>query len=389
MKQITTLFEQFKKGSEEIISANEFRNLLAEKKTLRVKFGADPTAPDIHLGHTVVLNKLRQFQDAGHRIVFIIGDFTARIGDPSGRSETRNVPDDAQIDRNSRTYTAQVFKILDKSKTEVLYNSSWFNAMTLREILGLSSFATVAQMLARADFKARFTQGRDISILEFLYPLLQGYDSVQVKADIEIGGTDQKFNLLMGRQIQKAYNMPQQTVITLPLLEGTDGVKKMSKTYGNYIGINDAAAEIFGKIMSINDQTMMRYYELLTDIPKEDIETMHPKEAKTRLAETLTARFHSGDEASRAKEEFERVFSQRRLPSAIEVCRINRDTVLLVDILVAAGLASGRNEAKRLIKAGAVTLDSEKIVDQTYRVIPDREYILKTGKRGVRKVSFL
>lgn len=378
--------EIIRRGTVEVISPEELKEKLKRGKPLRVKFGADPTAPDIHLGHTVVLQKLKQFQDLGHQIVFIIGDFTARIGDPSERSEARKPLTTEEINKNAKTYQKQVFKILDKRKTEVLFNSKWLDKMSSSDVLELSSHSTVAQMLARADFKERFNREIDISILEFIYPLLQAYDSIQVKADVEIGGTDQKFNLLMGRQLQRDFNQKPQVIITMPLLEGTDGVKKMSKSYGNYISITEPPQEIFGKIMSISDELMVKYYELLTEENLEEVKKMHPRQAKAKLAKELVQKYYNETEAEKAEEEFEKVFVKRELPEEIKEIRIREKKIWVVDLLVKAGLATSKNEAKRLIIQGSVKINQKRIKDSDMDLLMDREYIVQVGKRKFRRI---
>ena len=378
--------EIIRRGTVEVISPEELKEKLNRRKPLRVKFGADPTAPDIHLGHTVVLQKLKQFQDLGHQIVFIIGDFTARIGDPSERSEARKPLTTEEINKNAKTYQKQVFKILDKRKTEVLFNSKWLDKMSSSDVLELSSHSTVAQMLARADFKERFNREIDISILEFIYPLLQAYDSIQVKADVEIGGTDQKFNLLMGRQLQRDFNQKPQVIITMPLLEGTDGVKKMSKSYGNYIGITEPPKEMFGKIMSISDELMVKYYELLTEENLDKVKKMHPRQAKAELAKELVQKYYSETEAKKAEEEFEKVFVKRELPEEIKEIRIREKKIWVVDLLVKADLATSKNEAKRLISQGSVKINQKRIKDSNMDLLMDREYIVQVGKRKFRRI---
>jgi tyrosyl-tRNA synthetase len=379
--------EIIRRGTVEVISPEELKEKLNRRKPLRVKFGADPTAPDIHLGHTVVLQKLKQFQDLGHQIVFIIGDFTARIGDPSERSETRKPLTTEEINKNAKTYQKQVFKILDKRKTEVLFNSKWFDKMSSSDVMELSSHSTVAQMLARADFKERFNREIDISILEFIYPLLQAYDSIQVKADIEIGGTDQKFNLLMGRQLQRDFDQKPQVIITMPLLEGTDGVKKMSKSYGNYIGITEPPKEIYGKIMSISDPLMLRYYELLTDENLDKVKKMHPRQAKAELAGKIVQRYYDEPEARKTSDEFEIVFSSTMgLPREIEEIRISQKKIWVVDLLVKSGLATSKNEAKRMIAQGSVKINQKRIKDSDMDLLMDKEYIIQVGRRKFRRI---
>jgi len=378
--------EIIRRGTVEIISPEELKGKLKRRKHLRVKFGADPTAPDIHLGHTVVLSKLKQFQDLGHEIIFIIGDFTARIGDPSERIEARKPLTSEEIRRNAKTYQKQIFKILDKEKTEVLFNSKWFDKMSLSDFLKLSSLSTVAQMLARADFKERFNREIDISLLEFMYPLLQAYDSIQVKADVEIGGTDQKFNLLMGRQLQRDFNQEPQVIITTPLLEGIDGVKKMSKSYQNYVGITEPPGEMFGKIMSISDQLMLRYYELLTDKNLDEVKRMHPRQAKAELAREMVQRYHGEREARKAEEEFEKVFVKRELPGGIKEIKMPGKKIWVVDLLVKACLARSKNEAKRLIAQGGVKINEKKVENSDMDLLMDKEYIVQVGKRKFRRI---
>jgi len=378
--------EIIRRGTAEVISPEELKEKLNRQKPLRVKFGADPTAPDIHLGHTVVLQKLKQFQDLGHKIIFIIGDFTARIGDPSEKSETRKPLTLQEIKKNAKTYKKQVFRILDKRKTEVLFNSKWFDKMNLSDVMKLSSHSTVAQMLARADFKKRFNREIDISILEFIYPLLQAYDSIKVKADVEIGGTDQKFNLLMGRQLQRDFNQKPQVIITMPLLEGTDGVKKMSKSYGNYIGITEPPGEIYGKIMKTSDSTMTAYCVALTGKDPEEVRKMPPRQAKAELAKELVQKYYDETEAEKAEEGFEKVFVKRELPEEIKEIRIREKKIWVVDLLVKAGLATSKNEAKRLITQGSVKINQKRIKDSDMDLLMDREYIVQVGRRKFRRI---
>jgi len=379
--------QELKRGTVEIISEKDLADKLKLGRPLRVKWGADPSAPDIHLGHTVVLNKLKQFQDLGHEIIFLIGDFTAMIGDPTGKSETRQVLSKEEVKKNAETYQEQVFKILDRGKTRVVYNSEWLEKMGLMDVFGLSRQYTVARMLERKDFKERFQKQTEISIVEFLYPLLQGHDSVHLQADIEIGGTDQKFNLLMGRTLQQNAGQDPQVVITLPLLEGTDGVKKMSKSLGNYIGITEPPKEIFGKIMSISDKLMLRYYELLTLEPLEKIKKMHPKEAKQKLASILVERFYNKQAAEEAKKEFEAVFAKGNLPQDIEEKVINKKHIAIVDLLIETCLADSKSEAKRLIKQNGVRVDDKILSDEKELVNLDKERIVKVGKRKFVRVK--
>ncbi|MDI6785623.1 MAG: tyrosine--tRNA ligase [bacterium] len=381
-------------GTIDLISQNELIDLLKESKQenrpLRIKFGVDPTAPDIHLGHTVVLRKLRAFQELGHEVIFLIGDFTAQIGDPSGKSKTRIRLSPEKIAKNSQTYQEQVFKILDPKKTQVVYNSSWLCKMNLHHIIKLTSLYTVARMLERDDFKNRYEAGKEITILEFLYPLLQGYDSVEIKADIEIGGTEQKFNLLVGRALQKEYGQKPQVVLTLPILEGTDGVRKMSKSYNNYIGIFEPPKEIFGKIMSIPDHIMLKYYQLLTDISEGDLNELreslkngqiHPKEAKKDLAKNIISFYYSQQIAAQEEKEFEKIFKYRKLPDELEEYKIDTPNKKLADIIVEAKIAKSKGEARRLISQGAVKINQNKVIEIDYTLNLKEETTLQVGKR--------
>lgn len=385
---INQQIEIIKRGAVDIISEEELRKKLefsiSKNKPLKIKAGFDPTAPDLHLGHTVLLRKLRQFQELGHEVYFLIGDFTGRIGDPTGRSEIRKQLTQEQVLKNAETYKEQVSKILDIRKIKVVFNSSWFEKMSVVEILRLTTHATVSQMLARADFKKRLAKNEDITLLEFMYPLLQGYDSVQLEADVELGGTDQIFNLLVGRDIQQDLNQPQQVVITMPLLEGTDGVQKMSKSYGNYIAINEDASSMFGKIMSVSDSLMHKYYTLLTDENLSTVMGLHPKEAKLKLAEIIVSQYHSTDAALRAKTEFERVFSRKELPSDIEEYKIPCAGNSIIDILINASLVKSKNEARRLVQQNSVTFN-DTIVSAEDTII-ENEGILKVGKRRFLKI---
>ncbi len=387
--------EVIRRGTVEILTEGELKKSLKKKRPLRVKFGADPTVPDIHLGHTVVLQKLRQFQDLGHKIIFVIGDFTARIGDPSGRLETRKPLSRKEVLKNARTYQDQVFKILDKKKTRVVFNSAWLDRLISQDIFNLASKYTVARMLERDDFSLRYKKEHPISIHEFLYPLIQGYDSIVLKADVEIGGTDQKFNMLVGRTLQKEYGQRPQVVITMPLLEGTDGIRKMSKTYGNYIGVNDPPKEIFGKLMSISDELMIRYWELLTDISPAELTKMkkdlkrgrlHPKEAKKNLALKVVEMYHSKKAAKEAAKEFEEVFREKKLPHKIQEIKISKKKIWIVRLLTISGMAKTSSEARRLIQQGAVTLDGEKITDPEKELTVEEGSILKVGKRRFTKI---
>lgn len=388
-----------KRGVVEIIQEEELLEKLKEsylnKKPLRVKAGFDPTAPDLHLGHTVLLNKMRQFQELGHEVIFLIGDFTGMIGDPTGKSETRKALTKEDVEKNAKTYKEQVFKILDPQKTIVDFNSRWLEPLTGKDLIFLSAKYTVARMMERDDFSKRFEAGKPISIHEFMYPLLQGYDSVCLQADIELGGTDQKFNLLVGRELQREYGQKPQTVITLPLLEGLDGINKMSKSLGNYVGITEKPFDIFGKIMSISDELMLRYYELLSEKSIEEIEKLkedlknnikHPLEAKKELAYEMVKRFHSDVDAKAAKEEFERIFSKREIPDDINEYKLLVEKSL-VDIIFESGLINSKSEIKRLIQQKAVELNGEKVTDIALKLKPsENEFIIKVGKRKFLKV---
>ncbi len=380
---IQETIQKIVRGTAEIIDLKLLEKKLTDsqkrKKPLRIKAGFDPTAPDIHLGHYVLLKKLKQFQDLGHEVYFLIGDFTAQIGDPSGRDQTRRKMDKKEIAENAKTYKAQVFKILDPKRTKVVFNSRWLNALTAQDMLELSARCTVAQMLARADFKKRFEEKKEISLLEFIYPLLQGFDSVHLKADVEFGGTDQKFNLLMGRQLQESYGVEPQVVIMTPLLEGTDGVQKMSKSLGNYIGINEAPKEIFGKIMSISDELMYRYYELLTDFDLRQVKGMHPKEAKLQLAVEIVERFYDETSAVAERKAFEHTFSKKQIPEDILEFNIDGNTQKsLAEILIETKLVASRNEVRRLMQQGGITFQEVKITEENW---PLQEGVLKVGKR--------
>ena len=356
-----------KEGTVDIIEEGELLEKLKRGKPLKVKAGFDPTAPDLHLGHTVLLQKLRQFQKLGHEVYFIIGDFTAMIGDPTGRSETRPPLSREEVLKNAETYKEQVFKILDPDKTNIVFNSQWLDKLGTKGVIELSAKYTVARMLERDDFSKRYKEGIPIHIHEFLYPLLQGYDSVAIKADVELGGTDQKFNLLVGRDIQREYGLEPQVCITLPLLVGTDGVRKMSKSYGNYIGITEEPKTMFGKIMSISDELMWEYYALLTDYTERDIESMkkemHPMEAKKKLAHYLVSRFHSPREADKAREFFERTFSERQFPADAPEVQISEEEIPVINLLLKIGAVSSKNEARRIIQGGGLKINGEKIED--------------------------
>lgn len=379
--------EVIKRGAAGIVSEEELARKLEaarkENRPLRVKAGFDPTAPDIHVGHTVLLRKLRQFQDLGHEVYFLIGDFTAQIGDPTGRSVVRKTLSKEEARKNAKTYQMQVSKVLDIDKIKVVFNSDWFEKMSVARFLGLTMHATVAQMAQREDFKKRLDSNQDVSLLEFMYPILQGYDSVFLHADVELGGTDQIFNLLQGREMQRDFGQEPQVVITMPLLEGTDGVNKMSKSLGNYIAINDRPQDMFGKIMSISDELMIKYYTLLTDDDINGVNAMHPKEAKVRLAKSIIAQYYSPQIADEAAAEFSRVFASKELPQDMAEYRISGETNI-VDIMVAGGQVKSKNEARRLIQQGGIEFDNVKVIDVNARI--SSSGVLKIGSRRFLKV---
>jgi tyrosyl-tRNA synthetase len=393
MKDIAQQIELLKRGTVEVYSANELEEKLKqaakEGRKLRVKLGMDPTAPDIHLGHTVVLRKLRQFQDLGHKAVLIIGDYTARIGDPTGQNSTRPVLSGEQIDANAQTYFDQAGKILDTDpeKLEVRPNSEWLSKLELVDTIKLCSSMTVARMLERDTFELRYKKGDPISIHEFLYPLMQGYDSVMVQSDVELGGTDQTFNNLVGRDLQKAEGQSPQVVMTMPILVGLDGVQKMSKSKGNYIGVTDEPNDMFGKVMSIPDELMENYFTLLTDIPREEIKEFidgsktHPREAKAALGKEIVRQFYDDQAARQAADEFDKVFAQKQLPTDIPEVKIADEEIMLSKLLVECGLAASGGEAKRLVKQGGASIDGDKKTDPTEMIKPSDGMILKAGKR--------
>ncbi len=365
--------------------AQKIERSLREKKPLRVKLGIDPSAPQLTLGHAVVLRKLRVFQDLGHTAVLVVGDFTRRIGDPSGKSKTREPMSPSEIERNMLTYREQAFRILDPRKAEVRYNSEWLEKLTLAQVVGLTARYTVARMLEREDFQRRFRDGAAITIMEFLYPLAQAYDSVAVRADIELGGSDQRFNLLIGRDIQEAYGQDPQVILTMPLLIGTDGTYAMSQSRGNYIGVAEQPEEQFGKLMSLPDELMPQYCQLLTDTPWEELAPLHPKEAKKRLAGMLVAWFHGEEEARKGQQYFERVFEDERPPEempevGVEGLLDGDGTAGIVDLLVAAGMAASRSEARRLVEQGGVQLDGAKVASPHDRVAVRSGMILRAGR---------
>ena len=402
MKPVSEQMAIIQQGCHDIIRKEELAARLekarATGKPLRVKAGFDPTAPDLHLGHTVLIQKLKNFQDLGHQVIFLIGDFTGLIGDPSGKSETRPPLTEEQVKANAATYERQIFKVLDPARTLIDFNSRWMKPMAAQDLIRLAARHTVARMLEREDFHKRYTSQTPISIHEFLYPLIQGYDSVALEADVELGGTDQTFNLLVGRDLQREYGQTPQVVITLPLLEGLDGVQKMSKSLGNYVGIDEPAKEIFGKLMSISDDLMLRYYELLTDITPEalarlkgDLATgaQHPRQVKEDLAKTLVARYHSRAAAEHEAQEFIRVLRERELPEEIEAVtlKVAEAKVWLPRLMVDAGLAVSSSEAQRLIRGGGVQVEGEKVTETGRELPVGRTYLLKVGKRRFKQVT--
>jgi len=401
-RSIEEQIEYLKRGVVDLIREDDLRRKLERSvetgHPLRVKLGADPTAPDLHLGHTVVLRKLRQFQELGHTVIFLIGDFTGMIGDPTGRSATRPPLSREEIEANAETYKQQVFKILDPERTVIEFNSRWLGALRSEEWIRLTAKVTVAQILEREDFQKRLREGSPISLHELLYPVAQAYDSVVLGADVELGGTDQKFNLLVGRDLQREFGQEPQVVMTVPLLVGTDGVQKMSKSYGNYIGITEPPEQIYGKIMSISDEVMWTYYELLTDVPPEELTRwraeaeagrLNPRDVKAQLARRLVAEFHSEAAARRAEEEFTRIFRERGLPSEIPIFPLSAsvgERVELARVLVQSGLAPSMREARRLIEQGGVQVDGERVTDPRAHIVVTPEFLLQVGKRRFLRV---
>lgn len=388
-----------KRGAEEILVEDELKAKLKEGRPLRIKAGFDPTAPDLHLGHTVLINKLRQFQELGHEVMFLIGDFTAMIGDPTGKSATRPPLSRDQVIENAQTYEHQIYKILDPDKTLVMFNSSWMSAMDSAELIQLASRHTVARMLERDDFSKRYGSGQPIAIHEFLYPLIQGYDSVAMKADVELGGTDQKFNLLVGRQLQESFGQKPQTVLTMPILEGLDGVQKMSKSLNNYIGINDAPDDMFGKLMSISDELMWRYFELLSFRPMSEIEGFqheieqgkNPRDIKFLLAEEIIARFHDQAAATRARENFIARFQKGAMPDDMPEVTLSADeaSMPIANLLHKAGLVQSTSEAMRMIQQGAVRIDGERIEDKRLAIDVGTTHVYQVGKRRFARVTLV
>lgn len=404
MIQVAEQMTMIRRGSVEILVEKELveklENAYKTSKPLRIKAGFDPTAPDLHLGHTVLIQKLKHFQDLGHEVCFLIGDFTGMIGDPTGKNETRKPLTKEMVLQNAQTYKEQVFKILDPEKTRIVFNSEWMEPMSAADLISLAARHTVARMLERDDFQKRYAGQQPIAIHEFLYPLVQGYDSVALQSDVELGGTDQKFNLLVGRELQKQYGQRPQCILTMPLLEGLDGVQKMSKSLNNYIGITEPPKEIFGKIMSISDDLMLRYYELLSDIDDAGLqevrkgvegkeEGLHPMEAKKALAREMVSRFHSASKAEEAEADFVQQFKNKEVPDDIPIVRMSANgPVWICRLLNDSGLVESNGEARRLIKQGGVKLNGEKITNSDMEVNPVGEVILQAGKRRFARVVF-
>lgn len=403
MKPVDEQLALIKQGSQEIIREEELKHKLERSlKTgtpLRIKAGFDPTAPDLHLGHTVLIQKLKHFQDLGHQVIFLIGDFTGLIGDPSGKSETRPPLTEEEVKANAQTYERQIFKVLDPEKTVIDFNSRWMKPMQAQDLIRLAARHTVARMLERDDFHKRYASQTPIAIHEFLYPLIQAYDSVALAADVELGGTDQKFNLLVGRDIQREYGMSPQVVITMPLLEGLDGVQKMSKSLGNYVGIDEPPNAMFGKLMSLPDALMLRYYELLSDLGPDALKKLgqdlasgakHPRDGKEELAQEIVARYHGPVAARKAAQEFAHIFREHGLPEEIEeVALIPQGPAgsLLPNVIAEAGLAASTSEARRLIKEGAVKLAGEKVTDVHLEVAANQSLLIQVGKKRFKKVT--
>lgn len=400
-------WEILKRGAVEVIPEDGFKKKIAmsikNNKPLKVKLGLDPSAPDIHIGHTVPLQKLKQFQELGHVVQLVIGDFTGQIGDPTGKSETRKQLTPDQIKENAETYVNQLFKVIDPSKTEVHYNSTWLSPLNFAEVVKLASTMTVARMLERDDFEKRFKANQSISIHEFFYPLMQGYDSVALNSDIELGGTDQKFNLLMGRHLQKDSGQPQQAVLMLPLIEGLDGVQKMSKSLGNYIGIDEESNQIYGKSMSIPDELMAKYFELVTDLPHDEVQEMveglnegkvHPRDAKMKIAYTLVRMYHGEDAAKDAENYFKTVFQKGALPDDIPVVDFDKNQlkdglIWIVKLIASLGLVPSTGEGRRMLKQGAVKINGDKIDDLDHEVALEQDMIIQVGKRKFAKINLI
>jgi len=397
MADIEQALALLERGVDELIKRDELVERLRLGRPLRVKAGFDPTAPDLHLGHTVLLNKLRQFQDLGHTVIFLIGDFTGMIGDPSGRSATRKALTPEQVSANAETYKAQVFRVLDPDRTEVRFNSEWMGQQSAADLVRLASHYTVARMLERDDFEQRYAAGQSIAIHEFLYPLVQGYDSVALEADVELGGSDQRFNLLVGRSLQAQYGQPPQVVVTLPLLEGLDGVQKMSKSYGNYVAVTDSADEMFGKLMSISDELMWRYFELLSARGNEALAQLrqqvadgaNPRDIKFMLAEEMVERFHGADTGAAARQRFTARFAGGALPQDVpdQQLETGGEGIGLAAALARSGLVSSNSEGMRMIRQGAVRIDSERVEDTGRQLEAGFEGVVQVGKRRVARIT--
>jgi len=389
--------ELLKRGTDEILTVEDLKKKLSTKKKLVVKAGFDPTAPDLHLGHTVLINKLRHFQDLGHRVIFLIGDFTGMIGDPSGKNKTRPTLSAEEIKKNAKTYEKQVFKILKKEQTEVRFNSEWCSKLGAEGLIGLASNYNVARMLERDDFSKRYKSNQSIAVHEFLYPLVQGYDSVHLEADVECGGTDQKFNLLVGRELQRAYDQEPQVVITVPILEGLDGVNKMSKSLNNYVGVDEAPEDMFGKIMSISDELMWRWFELLSFKSNDEIKSLkkaaasgeNPRDIKFLLAIEIVDRFHAEGDGEKCKENFLQRFQKGKLPENIEEISLDIEgsSILLTNLLKESGLTASVSESSRMIKQGAVKLDQEKVTDLKLEITKNTDAIYQVGKRKILRIK--
>jgi tyrosyl-tRNA synthetase len=379
------------RGATEVISPQELAAKIALGRPLRIKLGMDPTAPDLHLGHSVVLKKLRDFQDAGHTVIFLVGDFTAMIGDPTGRNETRKPLSREQIERNAETYRTQAFKILDRESTEVRFNSEWMNELGVAKLIEIAAKVSVARLLERDDFEKRLAAEEPLFLHELLYPVIQGYDSVALEADLEIGGTDQKFNMLVGRELQRHYGQAAQAVMTMPLLEGLDGVRKMSKSLGNYVGLTDKPEDMYGKLMSAPDKLMVRYYELLTSATPEEIAAvksggMHPMEAKKRLARTIVTEYQGAPAATRAEEYFASKHQRREVPASAQVYRIAED-LWICELMKQLHFTPSTSEARRLVSQGAVRVDGRTITDVNFRFVPGEHKVLEVGKRRVARIE--
>ena len=404
MSSINEQLRELKRGTEEILVEKDFIERIKSKKPLRIKVGFDPTAPDLHLGHTVIINKMRQFQEFGHEVIFLIGDFTGMIGDPSGVNQTRPVLTREEVDENAKTYKKQIYKILDKDKTRIEFNSKWMKKITSSQLIDIASKYTVARMLERDDFKQRFKSENPISVHEFLYPLVQGYDSVALESDVEMGGTDQKFNLLVGRHLQQIYGQTPQTIITLPLLEGLDGVKKMSKSADNYIALNDSPDDMFGKVMSLSDDLMWTYFDLISALSLDHIKDLkrrvkngeNPRDIKFILAEEIVMRFHNDSAASKAKNSFLQRFQKGQAPDEIKTVSINyKDTLLdngkvnVARLLLLADLVPSLSEGHRALKAGSIRVEGEKIENPELEIQIKEKFVLSFGKRRFIKVKFI